>query len=156
MKQALSRVWKSQRGFTLIELLVVIAIIAILAALALVALNAAQQGARDSQRQSNVKQVQTAMANQYSDNQSYPSGTNVTVSSATAPCTTIASTYMGGSCPPSSPSNTTYYYNASGSGYTFCAVSERDNKKAFAVGPTESRTITLTAAFGAAQCTGVN
>jgi len=62
-----------QRGFTLIELLVVIAIIGILAALIIVSLSGARSKATDTQRKNNARNLDTALAQYYQDNNSsYP------------------------------------------------------------------------------------
>ena len=53
--------FKTRYGFTLIELLVVISIIGILAGLTLVSFTAAQKQARDTQRQSDLKQYQNLL-----------------------------------------------------------------------------------------------
>jgi general secretion pathway protein G len=71
---------KKQQGFTLIELLVVIAIIGLLSTLAVVALNSARMKARDAQRVSNVKQIQTALELYINDYGNYPDS----ISSSTA------------------------------------------------------------------------
>jgi prepilin-type N-terminal cleavage/methylation domain-containing protein len=60
------------RGFTLIELLVVIAIIGLLSAIVLASLNVARNKGYDSTRESNLRQVQTAIEAYYSDNGVYP------------------------------------------------------------------------------------
>lgn len=52
---------KKRRGFTLVELLVVIAIIGILATMVIINLFGAQAKARDSQRMSDIKQIQNAV-----------------------------------------------------------------------------------------------
>lgn len=63
---------KENRGFTLIELLVVIAIIGILTAVVIASLNTARVKAQDSQRLSDLKQIQTALEMYYNDYGYYP------------------------------------------------------------------------------------
>lgn len=60
------------RGFTLIELLVVIAIIGILSSVILASLNTAREKAYDARRESDLKEVQTALELYYSDHNGYP------------------------------------------------------------------------------------
>ncbi|MCX6796669.1 MAG: four helix bundle protein [Candidatus Falkowbacteria bacterium] len=62
----------NKKGFTLIELLVVIAIIGLLSTLAVVSLNSARIKDRDARRQSDLKQISTAMELYYSQNNAYP------------------------------------------------------------------------------------
>lgn len=62
----------NEKGFTLIELLVVIAIIGLLSTLAVVSLNSARQKARDARRQSDLKQISTAMELHMSEVETYP------------------------------------------------------------------------------------
>lgn len=64
---------KTALGFTLIELLVVISIIGILATLVAANLNAARSRARDAQRKSDLKNVQTALRLYYNDRATFPS-----------------------------------------------------------------------------------
>jgi len=59
-------------GFTLIEMLVVISIIGILATLVAANLNSARSRARDAQRKSDIKNIETALRLYYNDNGSYP------------------------------------------------------------------------------------
>lgn len=67
---------KLNKGFTLIELMIVITVIAILAAMVLFGLNAAQVGARNTQREQIVKGVQTALQQYASEhNGGYPATT---------------------------------------------------------------------------------
>ena len=61
-----------KRGFTLVELLVVIAIIALLSTLSVVALNSARAKARDARRQSDIKQIRTALDMYFDSNLTYP------------------------------------------------------------------------------------
>ena len=62
---------KKEKGFTLIELLVVVAIIGTLSGLVLVAMGGARKKARDSVRKSDMRQVLSAQAMYYGDNESY-------------------------------------------------------------------------------------
>jgi type II secretion system protein G len=63
----------SSRGFTLIELLVVIAVIGILSSVVLTSLQAARARARDSQRLSDIHQVENALALYRTQNNTFPS-----------------------------------------------------------------------------------
>ena len=60
------------KGFTLIELLVVIAIIGVLSSVVLASLNTARQKGYDAKRFSDLRNVQTALDNYYSDHGAYP------------------------------------------------------------------------------------
>jgi general secretion pathway protein G len=59
-------------GFTLIEMLVVISIIGILATLVAANLNSARSRARDAERKSDLKNIETALRIYYNDKGSYP------------------------------------------------------------------------------------
>jgi type II secretion system protein G len=61
-----------QRAFTLIEMLVVISIIGILATLIAANLNSARSRARDAERKSDLKNIETALRLYYNDNNEYP------------------------------------------------------------------------------------
>jgi len=60
-----------RNGFTLIELLVVIAVIGLLSSVVLVSLGPARKKARDAKRQSDIRQISTAMEMMYSDAEKY-------------------------------------------------------------------------------------
>lgn len=65
------------KGFTLFELLITISIIAIITAIATVSYSTAQKKGRDSRRMQDMKNVQSAAEQYYSQNNSvYPSGTS--------------------------------------------------------------------------------
>lgn len=61
-----------KRGFTLIELLVVVSLIGVLATLVLANLNSARERARDAERKSDLRNIQTALRLYYNDNGGYP------------------------------------------------------------------------------------
>ena len=82
---------KFQKGFTLVELLIVVAIIGVLATLLMVNFIAVRQRARDAERKSDIRQIQSALELFRSDEGLYPN--------ASPPTTTL---YNGASCPDSS------------------------------------------------------
>lgn len=67
---------KRNRGFTLVELMIVMAVIAVLATMALIGFRTAQQAARDTERQSIVRGIQTGLECYMGDNGSYPQNLN--------------------------------------------------------------------------------
>ena len=67
-----------KKGFTLIELLIVIAIIGLLSTLAIISMSGARAKARDAQRLSDLKQIQTALEILYSDANTYDPGCETT------------------------------------------------------------------------------
>ena len=69
---------KKIKGFTLIELLVVLSIIGVLATLITANLNATREKARDANRKSDLRNIQTALRLFYNDYKEYPcdNGTN--------------------------------------------------------------------------------
>src|SRR5688572_11933482 len=73
---------KTARGFTLIELLVVISIIGILATLVAANLNSARSRARDAQRKSDLKNIETAFRLYYNDKATYPAESSLSWGSA--------------------------------------------------------------------------
>jgi prepilin-type N-terminal cleavage/methylation domain-containing protein len=91
-----------KKGFTLIELLVVVAIIGLLATLSVVAFNTARAKARDTKRVGDIKQIQTALALYYADNNGYPLTSEIVVGSAIGTNSII---YMNKVPAPPLPSN---------------------------------------------------
>lgn len=65
---------KDRSGFTLIELLIVLAIVSLLASVILASLSTARRSARDAERISELREMQTALELYYSDHQEYPDG----------------------------------------------------------------------------------
>lgn len=123
-----------EHGFTLIELLVVVAIIGILSALLMSNFIGVRQRARDAQRKSDLRQIQSALELYRADYGSYP-----TYASSTLPCGTSSSIDQDGiiaTAPPSGKSvymqsipcdplsSTGYTYSTSSSGYSVIACLE--------------------------------
>jgi len=134
--------FKRESGFTLIELLVVISIIGILATLISANFIGIRQRARDTQRKSDVRQVQSALELYKSDVGSYPTtasnysltGSSSCSSSSPASFTYNSVKYMAKvPCDPlsanSSPYNSSnyYYYSAAGTAYTLATCLENSN-----------------------------
>lgn len=63
---------KKPNGFTLVELLITIAIIAILATVGIVAYSTVLKQGRDAKRQSDLRAIQSALEQYYSDQGFYP------------------------------------------------------------------------------------
>src|ERR1035437_6751662 len=99
-----------KKGFTLIELLIVIAIIGVLATLLMVNFVGVRQRARDAQRKSDLRQVQSALEIYRSDNGSYHIGTSsVAELFACSPLPPPAACTGSASCFGNNPSCTTIY-----------------------------------------------
>lgn len=75
MKKRFTLIRKSchrEGAFTLIELLVVVSLIGVLATLVIANMNSARERARDAQRKSDLRNIQTALRLYYNDNTGYP------------------------------------------------------------------------------------
>lgn len=151
---------REKGAFTLIELLVVIAIIGILASVVLTNLNTARQKARDSVRQSDLRQIQLAMISAYDDNPTTGYGLDRTVG-----CTVIGSnppvscidpalvtTYFPSGAPKDSSPRAGNDYLFYGNSSSFCISVDLEVGGGFACDEAQCRAITdgNTCATGAA------
>lgn len=118
----------SERGFTLIELLIVVIIIGILSALLTSNFIGVRQRARDGQRKSDVRQIQSALELYRADQGSYPSPSlnNCQNSTSIMSPDCVTSTYMKKI--PVDPSTASYYsYTSNGSTYSVTSCLENGN-----------------------------
>ncbi|MFA6981674.1 MAG: prepilin-type N-terminal cleavage/methylation domain-containing protein [Patescibacteria group bacterium] len=108
---------KEQKGFTLIELLLVVGIIGILSGILVSVINPSvmRQKARDTQRISDLKKIQTSLELFFSDNISYPLTANLQ--------TALEAGYIDDL--PVAPSPGTYFYASNGSRYLLVAALEQ-------------------------------
>ena len=119
-----------KRGFTLVELLVVIAIIALLSTLSVVALNSARAKARDARRQSDIRQIRTALEMYFDSALTYPATSCNDLGTSTCACLT-SNGWKDSSCGGGGtifmqkvptdpvPGTHSYIYNVGGSGATY-------------------------------------
>lgn len=123
-------------GFTLVELLIVIVVIAVLSGVILGVLNTGgiRQKARDSQRVSDLKKIQSALELYFADMRAYPTGSGWT--NASTSLSTLAPNYIstlptdpapaGSSSTPCNGTTYRYFYisNGTGSAYYMAANME--------------------------------
>ena len=106
-KYFINKVKKCGAGFTLVELLIVVGIIGILATLLMANFIGVRQRARDAQRKSDIRQIQSALELYRSDIGSYPGsfpscgsaltgGTPVNTYMQKIPCDPSGSSYYNG------------------------------------------------------------
>ena len=67
---------RDNRGFTIVELLIVIVVIGILAALVIIQFTNIQARARDTERKSDMRSIQSKLAEYYALNGRYPTALN--------------------------------------------------------------------------------
>lgn len=110
-----------KKGFSLFELLIVISIVGILTAIVSVAYSGAQKKTRDARRVEDLKLIQTAAEQYYSQmNYIYPTSTAV---SSWTPTNTQAVLNVF----PSDPRNDATFYYSYQIGTTYCACAKVEN-----------------------------
>jgi type II secretion system protein G len=122
-----------KKGFTLIELLVVVAIIGVLSALLMSNFVGIRQRARDGQRKSDLRQIQSALELYRADNGAYPTDPAIITGGSIVCNVALASagvTYMKSI--PCDPLGTTasplfYQYDGTTSNYCIRACLENTN-----------------------------
>lgn len=118
----MKRILFKNKGFTLVELLIVVGIIGILATLLMVNFVGVRQRARDAQRKSDIRQIQSALELYRSDNGSYPAAVGTSIGTCGGSLTGASNTYMQKiPCDPSGTSgyNSGNYYYVSSGGTTY-------------------------------------
>lgn len=126
-KSKWSTIRSRNRGFTLIELLVVIAIIGILSTLLMSNFIGVRQRARDAQRKSDVRQIQSALELYRADVGSYPSNSGLANCGSSAQIKNGSSIYMQIiPCDPSTGVKYTYNTNDNNT-YTLIACLENSS-----------------------------
>lgn len=118
-----------KKGFTLIELLVVVAIIGVLSALLMSNFIGVRQRARDAQRKSDLRQIQSALELYRADIGAYPASTSFSTCGTSAPLKSPdnSSTYMQTiPCDPLTGSPYTYS-TSNGTSYNLIACLENAN-----------------------------
>lgn len=119
----LRKLLKRQGGFTLIELLIVIVIMGILVVIVVGLVGrSAQMKARDAQRKADIREIQTALEQYFTDNSVYPA--------ALADLTGGTPPYLNAvPADPSPPRAYTYTPGNPATTYTLSADLENDNDR---------------------------
>lgn len=117
----MKKILKLKKGFTLIELLIVIAIIGVLATLLMVNFVGVRQRARDAQRKSDLKQMQSALEMYRADNGTYPG----TLPACNSVFSLNGTTYMQKI--PCDPLGGSYSFSSNGATYSIIACLENLN-----------------------------
>ncbi|MBU1126966.1 prepilin-type N-terminal cleavage/methylation domain-containing protein [Patescibacteria group bacterium] len=137
-------------GFTLIELLVVISIIGVLAGLIMVNFNSARERTRDTQRKSDLAQIERSLMMYYNDYGNYPAtGTGNLIAgcvpAGTANCSwgsawaaTSGDFYM--KILPDDPSSPDQHYSyAQNTNNDFCLLATLENNSDSSIASSQSR-----------------
>ena len=123
----------NKKGFTLIELLIVIAIIGVLSSLLMANFVGVRERARDAQRKSDLRQIQSALEIYRADNSIYPTTTEFPAtcgpdSGSALTITTAGTTTTYMQKIPCDPLENPYAYSsATGSEYSIIACLENTN-----------------------------
>lgn len=125
LKKMILKISAKQRGFTLIELLVVIAIIGVLSALLMTNFVGIRQRARDGQRKSDLRQIQSAVELYRADNAEYPAEAAFSTCGATS-LVSGSTTYMK-KIPCDPLTNAPYYYEGTSTNYCLRSCLENEN-----------------------------
>lgn len=108
-------------GFTLVELIIVMAIISILTGLLIANFIGVRERGRDSQRKSDLRQIQSALEFYRSDNDGYPVNVPNCGSSLKAPpVPACSSTIVYLQNVSQDPQGGSYQYSVAGSGLGYC------------------------------------
>lgn len=121
------KIFPLRKGFTLIELLVVVAIIGVLSALLMSNFVGVRQRARDAQRKSDVRQIQSALELYRADIGAYPGSSSLSTcgSSVSLKSPDNSSTYL--QSVPCDPSTSSAYTYTSSNGVTYTLVTCLEN-----------------------------
>ncbi|OGH18629.1 MAG: hypothetical protein A3F31_01625 [Candidatus Levybacteria bacterium RIFCSPHIGHO2_12_FULL_38_12] len=122
----------TRQGFTLIELLIVITIIGVLASLLMSNFVGVRQRARDSQRKSDLRQIQSALEIYRSDQGSYPGSIPACGSALTSPPPDTSTVYMQKiPCDPLNTGEYVYTYTLTSGLYSLqgCLENYNDSQK---------------------------